>query len=224
MFFQSVSDPIAHDYSQVQNCMHTQLQQQFTHCELNQPIVSTISCSLLIWKGLGRWLPLQLASCGQLCLLVQSCTLKHGRCKSAACSGTLYIGPQTSNLMCTHQSLSLRDHQSLLPGSVWRRQPRGERRCSDGAQISWNATRAEETNLSIFWQRREREEMLTWVGTGKGVYRVRKTYILIIWDQEGSIQNFTSSEWGPFCLIRMTCVEESLESENWLEWRNWNVV
>lgn len=74
VFFQSVLDPIAHDYSQVQNCMHKQLQQQFTDCELNQPIVSTISCSLLIWKELGRWLPLQLASCGHLGLLVQSCT------------------------------------------------------------------------------------------------------------------------------------------------------
>ena len=53
MFFQSVLDPIARSYSQVQNCMHKQLQQQFTDCELNQPIVSTISCSLLIWKEPG---------------------------------------------------------------------------------------------------------------------------------------------------------------------------
>lgn len=53
MFFQSVLDPIAYDYSQVQNCMHKQLQPQFTDCELNQPIVSTISCSLLIWKEPG---------------------------------------------------------------------------------------------------------------------------------------------------------------------------
>lgn len=85
MFFQSVLDPIAHDYSQVQNCMHKQLQQQFTDCELNQPIVSTISCSLLIWKELGRWLPPQLASCGQLGLLVQSCTDRQAMCKSDAC-------------------------------------------------------------------------------------------------------------------------------------------
>lgn len=86
MLFQSVLDPIVHDYSQVQNCMHKQLQQQFTDCELNQPIVSTISCSLLIWKEPGRWLPLQLASCGQLRLLVQFCTLKHGMCKRGALS------------------------------------------------------------------------------------------------------------------------------------------
>lgn len=107
MCFQSVLDPITHDYSQVQNCMHTQLQQQFTDCELNQPIVSTISCSLFIWKEPGRWLPLQLASCGQLGLLVQFCTLKHGMCKSGECPGTLYIGPQTFNLMSTHQSLAM---------------------------------------------------------------------------------------------------------------------
>lgn len=80
--FQSVLDPVARDYSQVQNCMHKQLQRQFTACELNQPIVSTISCSLLILKELGRWLPLQLASCGQLGLLVPFCTLKYGMWRS----------------------------------------------------------------------------------------------------------------------------------------------
>lgn len=114
MFFQSVLDPIAHDYSQVQNCMHKQLQQQFTDCELNQPIVNTISCSLLIWKELGRWLPLQLAGCGQLGLLVQFCTLKHGMCKSGACPGTLYFGPQTPNLMSTLQSLCVAMRACLL--------------------------------------------------------------------------------------------------------------
>lgn len=175
MCFQSVLDPIAHDYSQVQNCMHTQLQQQFTDCEFNQPIVSTISCSLLVWKELGRWLPLQLASCGQLGLLVQFCTLKHG-IGQKWCVPRNFIRWAPNIQPHVHPPVSIHDHEGLCPRSVWRPQPQGERRCNDWAQTSRNATLTKETKLSIFGRGgRETDEMLTWVGTGKRVLRVRKT-------------------------------------------------
>lgn len=124
MFFQSVLDPIAHDYSQVQNCMHKWLRQQFTDCELNQPIVSTISCSLLIWKEPGRWLPLQLASCGQLSLLVQFCTLWQGMCKSNACLGFYTFGSKYP-IWCPPTSIYT---WTLEPGSWIRREAAASKR------------------------------------------------------------------------------------------------
>ena len=149
MFFQSVLDPIAHDYSQVQNCMHKQLQQQFTDCELNQPIVSTISCSLLIWKELGRWLPLQLASCGQLGLLVQSCTDRQAMCKSDACQephtfDSSYLTRYPPTILCIARGCKLE--------KIW----------NDQSDL-YNAIGTEDTNLSMSWCRREGDMALIWV-------------------------------------------------------------
>lgn len=196
MFFQSVLDPIAHDYSQVQNCMHKQLQQQFTDCELNQPIVSTISCSLLIWKELGRWLPMQLASCGQLSLLVQFCTLRRGMCKSDACPETLHFGLWRSNLMSTDQSLHGANRACLCWGWSLRKRMTENKphrilyRLKKQTFPFWQGREEKRWNTKLDWQR-------------EGVPRIGKTYSLIIWDQERSTWKFFSSEWGNICIIRI---------------------
>lgn len=147
MFFHSVLDPIAHDYSQVQNRMHKQLQQQFTDCELNQPIVSSISCSLLIWKEPGRWLPLQLASCGQLSLLVWFCTLlllRHENVqKSCRPKNSVF---QTSKLMFTHHSLQW---PTVLSRAEWSLQPLADQTSRNATWKKTFHTSAEEQGKEI---------------------------------------------------------------------------
>lgn len=159
MFFQSVLDPIAHDYSQVQNCMHKQLQQQFTDCELNQPIVSTISCSLLIWKEPRGMIA---SAISQLWPAWVACAILH---------------PQTWNVQKWHMSrnfiLGAPNMQPDVPPrtSTW---PRGPTPRSPWRLQTFRVTTLAEKQPCSHLGRggSVRGEALTWVGVGKGSSRL----------------------------------------------------